>query len=72
MSTPINQEIRELRMAREHYVSVLNQDKIFKNNDNPNNCKLLTDEDINKINRKINAIDVKINELLQVERDYIN
>ncbi len=70
MSTPINQELRELRMAKEHYSSVLVQDKFYKSLEEiDDDVKLLSDKDIEKINLKINAIDSKIVELLKEAKD---
>lgn len=70
MSTPINQELRELRMAKEHYSSVLVQDKFYKSLEKiDDDVKLLSDKDIEKINLKINAIDSKIVELLKEAKD---
>ena len=70
MSTPINQELRELRMAKEHYSSVLVQDKFYKSLEKiDDDVKLLSDKDIEKINLKINAINSKIVELLKEAKD---
>lgn len=70
MSTPINQELRELRMAKEHYSSVLVQDKFYKSLEKiDDDVKLLSDKDIEKINLKIDSINSKIVELLKEAKD---
>lgn len=68
MSTPINQELRELRMMKEHYIHILKQDEEFKSQD-IDDVRLLSDEDIVKINTKITAIDEKIVSLLRSAKD---
>lgn len=70
MSTPINQELRELRMAKEHYTNVLLQDRLFKSKDVvDDDVKLLSEQDIDKINMKIDVIDEKIVNLLKSVKD---
>lgn len=67
MSSPVNQELRELRMVKEHYEKVLSDDAMFKENGVVGDgVRLLSDEDISRINRKISALDEKIGELLLV------
>ena len=70
MSTPVNEELRELRMTKEHYLRILKEDAIIKESGNVEGYMLLTDEDIAKINTKIDLIGIKIDGLLRVEKDY--
>lgn len=70
MSTPVNKDLRELRMAKEHYINILKNDEKLKKENNPENNILLTEKDIAKINSKIEGISEKIDELLLVEKDY--
>lgn len=71
MVTPLNKELEELRLSLEHYKLVLSNDKKFKDEGNPDNCKLLSDEDIQRINLKINGINERINELLVTDNGYV-
>ena len=70
MSTPINKELRELRIAKEHYVNILKHDEELKSAGNPEGHLLLNKEDIKKINLKIEGLSSKIDELLITEKDY--
>ena len=70
MVTPLNRELQELRMTVEHYKRVLKNDERFKADGNPDNYKLLTDNDIDKINLKIDSINTKIEELLVNDNNY--
>lgn len=70
MVSPLNRELQELRMSLEHYKNVLMNDAKFKERGNPDNCMLLTDEDIDRINLKIKYINEKINELLDNDNGY--
>lgn len=71
MSTPVNQELRELRMTKEHYLRILKEDAYLKESGNVDGYMLLTDEDIAKINTKLDLIGIKIGELLSAENDYV-
>ena len=70
MVTPLNKNLQELRMSLEHYQRVLKNDKELKEKGNPDNCRLLTSENIEDINLKIEGINSKINELLIADKDY--
>ena len=70
MSTPINKELRELRMTKEHYVNILKHDVELKDNGNPEGHPLLNKDDIKKINSKIDGLSDRIEELLIIEKDY--
>lgn len=69
MTTPINKELRELRMAKEHYIHILKNDEFYKFNKISDGVRLLSDEDIVRINKKIDALDGKIVELLDCVKD---
>ena len=71
MSNPVNVELRELRMTKEHYLRILKEDKIIKDSGNVEGYMLLNDKDIEKINNKIDLITVKIGELLAEESDFV-
>lgn len=70
MGTPINQELRELRMAKEHYERILRDDQKIKASGDIDGFLLLSDEDIAKINTKLDIIGIKIGELLEEVNDY--
>lgn len=70
MGTPINQELRELRMVKEHYQIVLRNDAEMKESGQVGDVPLLSDEDILKINKKIDSITVEIDKLLNVDKGY--
>lgn len=66
MVNPVNRELRELRMLKEKYMLILEQ------NDNVSDEEhLLTEDDITKINLKVKTISEKIDELLKSDNDYI-
>ncbi len=71
MSNVINTELRELRMTKEHYQKILKEDKYIKENGGIENYLLLSDEDIAKINTKIEIISMEIEKLLKLEKDYV-
>ena len=70
MGTPINQELRELRMVKEHYQIVLRNDAKMKESGQVGDVPLLSDKDILKINQKIDSITVEIDKLLNVDKGY--
>ena len=70
MGTPINQELRELRMVKEHYQIVLRNDEQMKESGEVGDVPLLSDKDILKINQKIDSITVEIDKLLNVDKGY--
>lgn len=71
MTNAVNAELRELRMAKEHYQRILKEDKYIKEKGDVENYLLLNDEDIAKINTKIDLITIEIEKLLRVEKDYV-
>ncbi|WP_406536637.1 hypothetical protein [Methanobrevibacter sp.] len=67
MGNPVNFELRELRMSKEHYTRILKEDElIIKGELIDDGRPRLTDNDKKKINAKIEAINEKINELLNI------
>lgn len=67
MGNPVNFELRELRMSKEHYARILKEDElIIKGELTDDGRPRLTEDDKKKINAKINAIGEKIDELLNV------
>lgn len=71
MTNAVNLELRELRMAKEHYQRILKEDKYIKESGDIENYLLLSDEDIAKINTKIDLITIEIEKLLKLEKDYV-
>ena len=71
MGTPINQELRELRMVKEHYKRILSDDAKLKESGEIEGARLLNDEDIAKINTKLDAVDERITGLLSETNDYM-
>ena len=71
MTNVVNSELRELRMAKEHYQRILKEDKYIKESGDIENYLLLSDEDIAKINTKIDLITIEIEKLLRLEKDYV-
>ena len=63
----VNRELRELRIIKEHYKRVLDMDKQIKESGDVEGCLLLSDEDIVKINTKIDLISVEIEKLLDLD-----
>ena len=63
----VNRELRELRIIKEHYNRVLDMDKQIKESGDVEGCLLLSDEDIVKINTKIDLISVEIEKLLDLD-----
>lgn len=70
MTNPLNKELQESRSLLEHYKRVLKTDKELKLNGNPNNHKLLAEEDIDKINLKIEGLSKNISMLLDNDNEY--
>ena len=67
MGNPVNFELRELRMSKEHYTRILKEDElIIKGELIDDGRPRLTENDKKKINAKIEAINEKINELLNI------
>ena len=67
MGNPVNFELRELRMSKEHYTRILKEDElIIKGELIDDGRPRLTDNDKKKINARIEAINEKINELLNI------
>ena len=67
MGNPVNFELRELRMSKEHYTRILKEDElIIKGELIDDGRPRLTNNDKKKINAKIEAINEKINELLNI------
>lgn len=71
MVTPLNKDLQNLRVSLEHYKNILKNDELLKKEGNPDNKLLLSDDDINKINLKIEAISEKIVELLDNDNGYV-
>ena len=71
MTNAVNSELRELRMAKEHYKRILKEDKYIKESGDIENYLLLSDEDIAKIKTKIDLISIEIEKLLRLEKDYV-
>jgi len=71
MVTPLNKDLQNLRVSLEHYKNILKNDELLKKEGNPDNKLLLSDDDINKINLKIEAISEKIIELLDNDNGYV-
>jgi hypothetical protein len=71
MTNAVNSELRELRMAKEHYQRILKEDAYIKESGDIEGYLLLSDEDIAKINTKIDLISIKIESLLGLEKDYV-
>lgn len=72
MSTPVNFELRELRMSKEHYNRILKEDDLIVKGEKVDDGRpRLTDKDKVKIKAKINIIDEKIYELLLLD-DEVN
>ena len=70
MGNPVNFELRELRMSKEHYTRILKEDElIIKGELIDDGRPRLTDDDKKKINAKIDAINERINELLDITSD---
>ena len=70
MVNPLNKELQESRRLLEHYWSVLKNDENLKLNKNPDNQRLLTEKDIERINLKIQGLKENINNLLNNDNDY--
>ena len=67
MGNPVNFELRELRMSKEHYTRILKEDElIIKGELTDDERPRLTQNDKKKINAKIDAINERINELLNI------
>ena len=67
---PINQELRELRMVKEHYLRVLRTDElIVKGEVDDDGRPRLSEGDVLRIRAKIDGIDVRIGELLVEDTD---
>ena len=67
MGNPVNFELRELRMSKEHYTRILKEDElIIKGELADDGRPLLTQNDKRKIRAKIDAISEKIDELLNI------
>lgn len=66
LSNPVNRELWELRMVKEHYLRVLENDALLKSNGNPDGVRLLSDGDIVRIRGKISGLDERIGVLLSV------
>ena len=67
MGNPVNFELRELRMSKEHYTRILKEDElIIKGELIDDGRPRLTENDKKKINAKIDAIGEKIDELLNI------
>ena len=67
MGNPVKFELRELRMSKEHYTRILKEDElIIKGELIDDGRPRLTDNDKKKINARIEAINEKINELLNI------
>ena len=67
MGNAVNLELRELRMSKEHYTRILKEDElIIKGELTDDGRPCLSEDDKNKINAKIDAINEKINELLNI------
>lgn len=71
MVTPLNKDLQNLRVSLEHYKNILKNDELLKKEGNHDNKLLLSDDDINKINLKIEAISEKIIELLDNDNEYV-
>lgn len=71
MTNAVNSELRELRMAKEHYQRILKEDEYIKASGDIEDYLLLSDEDIAKINTKIDLISIEIDKLLRLEKDYV-
>ena len=70
MSTPVNFELRELRMSKEHYSRILKEDELIVKGEIVDDGRpRLTDKDKVKIEAKINGITERINDLLMLEDD---
>lgn len=70
MGNPVNFELRELRMSKEHYTRILKEDELIINGElvDDDRPRLMKD-DKKKINAKIDAINEKINELLNINTE---
>ena len=67
MGNPVNFELRELRMSKEHYTRILKEDELIINGKLTDDGRpRLTENDKRKINAKIDAITEKIDELLNI------
>ena len=67
MGNPVNFELRELRMSKEHYTRILKEDELIINGKLTDDGRpRLTQNDKMKINAKIDAITEKIDELLNI------
>ena len=67
MGNPVNFELRELRMSKEHYIRILKEDELIINGELTDDGRpRLSEIDKRKINAKINAITEKIEELLNI------
>lgn len=69
---PINQELKELRTAIEHYERILREDALISTGELEDDGRpKLSQNDIDKIKAKINGLTEKRDELLKQEKDYM-
>ena len=69
---PVNQELKDYRVLIEHYTQILKEDNLIKKGEmeNTDNRPLLSEEDIVKINLKLESLNEQRNILLFKEDDY--
>lgn len=70
MVNPVNQELRELRMSKEHYENILRTDDYIVNGVIEDDGRpRLSSKDKERIHLKLDGINSKISELLLLEDD---
>ena len=68
---PINQELRDYRRLIVHYEKILRDDGLIKTKSIENDGRpLLTEQDIDKIEKKLEGLREQRDHLLKQEKDY--